>query len=56
MLRTLKSVALSAGLLAGVAFGALAGPYDAHKGKTLVVNFPAHPHYNACLLYTSRCV
>lgn len=49
MLPTLKSVALSAGLLAGVAFGAIAGPYDAHKGKTLVVNFPAHPHYNAVM-------
>ena len=49
MLHTLKSFALSAGLLAGVALGALAGPYDAHKGKTLVVNFPAHPHYNAVM-------
>jgi len=49
MLRLMQSAALSAGLLAGVAFGALAGPYDAHKGKTLVVNFPAHPHYNAVM-------
>ena len=49
MLRVMRSAALSAGLLAGVAFGALAGPYDAHKGKTLVVNFPAHPHYNAVM-------
>lgn len=25
----------------------VAGPYDDYKGTTLVVNFPAHPHYNA---------
>ncbi|MEO0914638.1 MAG: extracellular solute-binding protein, partial [Pseudomonadota bacterium] len=25
------------------------GPYDAYKGTTLVVNFPAHPHYNAVM-------
>ncbi len=24
-----------------------ANPYDAYKGTTLVVNFPAHPHYDA---------
>lgn len=33
-------IALAAGLAA-------AGPYDAYKGTTLVVNFPAHPHYDA---------
>ena len=49
MNRIVKSAALAAGLMAGVAFGALAGPYDTHKGKTLVVNFPAHPHYNAVM-------
>lgn len=26
---------------------ALAGPYEAFEGTTLVVNFPAHPHYDA---------
>jgi multiple sugar transport system substrate-binding protein len=26
-----------------------AGPYDAYKGTKLVVNFPAHPHYNAVM-------
>jgi multiple sugar transport system substrate-binding protein len=25
----------------------LASPYDKYKGTTLVVNFPAHPHYDA---------
>ena len=28
---------------------ALASPYDPYKGKTLVVNFPAHPHYDAVM-------
>ena len=32
--------ALSTGL-------AVAGPYDDYAGTTLVVNFPAHPHYDA---------
>lgn len=26
---------------------AMASPYDKYKGTTLVVNFPAHPHYDA---------
>lgn len=28
---------------------ALAGPYDAYQDTTLVVNFPAHPHYDAVM-------
>ena len=28
---------------------AQAGPYDDYAGTTLVVNFPAHPHYNAVM-------
>jgi multiple sugar transport system substrate-binding protein len=28
---------------------AVADPYQPHRGKTLVVNFPAHPHYTAVL-------
>lgn len=38
------------GSFVGVAMtttAALAGPYDAYEGTTLVVNFPAHPHYDA---------
>lgn len=34
----------AAGLTVGAA---LANPYDEYKGTTLVVNFPAHPHYDA---------
>jgi multiple sugar transport system substrate-binding protein len=38
-----------AGVLAAasVVGTALASPYDKYKGTTLVVNFPAHPHYDA---------
>lgn len=33
---------------AALAMGAaLANPYEKYKGTTLVVNFPAHPHYDA---------
>jgi multiple sugar transport system substrate-binding protein len=28
---------------------AAADPYQPHRGKTLVVNFPAHPHYTAVM-------
>jgi multiple sugar transport system substrate-binding protein len=28
---------------------AVANPYQPHRGKTLVVNFPAHPHYTAVM-------
>lgn len=40
-----------AGAVAGVmlAGGALANPYEEYAGQTLVVNFPAHPHYDAVM-------
>lgn len=47
MFKVFTGVTLAAMVLAGLAGSAQAGPYDAHKGKTLVVNFPAHPHYDA---------
>ena len=37
------------GLATGAFNAAHAGPYDAYKGTRLVVNFPAHPHYNAVM-------
>ncbi len=40
------------GTIAGIAMtatAALAGPYDPYEGTTLVVNFPAHPHYDAVM-------
>ena len=45
----LKSTAVGLTAAAVTAGAALAGPYDAHKGTTLVVNFPAHPHYDAVM-------
>lgn len=51
MLKTLMTTTM----IAGVAFtgAALAdghgGPYAPYAGETLIVNFPAHPHYNAVL-------
>jgi multiple sugar transport system substrate-binding protein len=43
-------VAFSALSLVATAFtAAYAGPYDAYQGTRLVVNFPAHPHYNAVM-------
>ena len=45
-LKTLAAAAFG-GLLAATA--AVASPYAPYKGKTLVVNFPAHPHYDAVM-------
>ena len=43
-------VAFSALSLVATAFtAAYAGPYDQYQGTRLVVNFPAHPHYNAVM-------
>ena len=47
MHKFLKKSALTLAGLAMMATTALAGPYDSYKGTTLVVNFPAHPHYDA---------
>ena len=46
MLKTLK---LATAGLAVSATALFAGPYDDYAGTTLVVNFPAHPHYNAVM-------
>ncbi len=50
MLRTLLRTTTIAGAmaLAGAA-AAQEGPYAPYAGTTLVVNFPAHPHYNAVM-------
>ncbi|MEO0829659.1 MAG: extracellular solute-binding protein [Pseudomonadota bacterium] len=44
MLKTLKSAVLATALMASTA---LANPYADYEGTTLIVNFPAHPHYDA---------
>lgn len=54
MLNCLKKTLLT-GVVMGVGVGlmatsAIAGnPYAPYKGKTLVVNFPAHPHFDAVM-------
>lgn len=45
MFKTLKASALVT-LMAGAA---LANPYADYEGTTLIVNFPAHPHYDAVM-------
>ena len=42
----LARAAAALGIAAGAAF---ADPYAPYKGETLVVNFPAHPHFNAVM-------
>lgn len=39
------------GTVAGILMmtAAVASPYDAYKGEVLVVNFPAHPHFDAVM-------
>ncbi len=43
---TLTSTAFAAAMMAGAAG---ANPYEPYAGTTLVVNFPAHPHYDAAI-------
>lgn len=38
-----------AAIAAAIASGAAANPYAPYEGTTLVVNFPAHPHYDAAI-------
>ncbi len=49
MYKPLKFIGMAAIVSMMSVSQALAGPYDAHSGTTLVVNFPAHPHYNAVM-------
>ena len=50
MLTKLTGAALGATLLATTALAdGHGGPYAPYTGTTLVVNFPAHPHYNAVM-------
>tara|TARA_B100000767_G_C19769889_1_gene539392 strand:+ start:786 stop:2126 length:1341 start_codon:yes stop_codon:yes gene_type:complete len=49
-LKTAKTTLLAFGALSlAAASAAYAGPYDEYEGTRLVVNFPAHPHYNAVM-------
>ena len=49
MIKLFKTAAISVSALALSASIAMASPYAPYKGETLVVNFPAHPHYNAVM-------
>ncbi|CCQ74467.1 extracellular solute-binding protein [Magnetospira sp. QH-2] len=49
MLNLVKTVALTAAAVTLTLGAAFANPYAPYKGKTLVVNFPAHPHYHAVM-------
>ena len=49
MKKLFKTAAVSMATLAVSTSIALANPYAPYKGETLVVNFPAHPHYNAVM-------
>ncbi|MEM6617340.1 MAG: extracellular solute-binding protein [Pseudomonadota bacterium] len=49
MLNILKKTAIAGAAVSLMAGTALADPYADYKGTTVVVNFPAHPHYNAAM-------
>ena len=49
MYKSLKRVGMAAIASLMCVSQAFASPYDAYDGTTLVVNFPAHPHYNAVM-------
>ncbi len=54
-MRNFLKKALSIFVLAGIGIGAMGttaiaeNPYTPYKGKTLVANFPAHPHFDAVM-------
>lgn len=49
MLNFLKYTTAAVAGLALMSSTAMANPYEPYEGTTLVVNFPAHPHYNAVM-------
>ena len=49
MLKVLKKSACAGAAAALMCGAALANPYEEHAGTTLIVNFPAHPHYDAVM-------
>ncbi|MEP4194686.1 MAG: extracellular solute-binding protein [Aliishimia sp.] len=49
MLKSLKITAAGVSAAAFMAGAAFANPYQEYAGTTLIVNFPAHPHYNAAM-------
>ncbi len=47
MQKLVRIAAASAIAAAAMTAAAVAGPYDPYEGETVVVNFPAHPHFDA---------
>ncbi|MEL6701167.1 MAG: hypothetical protein AAFO58_05745 [Pseudomonadota bacterium] len=47
--KSMKRVALGTSTAIALASMAAANPYAEYEGTTLIVNFPAHPHYNAVM-------
>jgi multiple sugar transport system substrate-binding protein len=45
----LKTLVSGAALVAMMTGGSFANPYEEYDGTTLIVNFPAHPHYDAVM-------
>ena len=52
--KSLIAAAAVLGMAAGAAGPAFADPYAPYRGQTLVVNFPAHPHFNAVMKVLPR--
>lgn len=48
-MKSVKASAVGVTTAAFMAGGVFANPYAEHAGTTLIVNFPAHPHYNAVM-------
>jgi len=46
LFKTLAAATTTAAMIAGAA---IANPYADYEGTTLIVNFPAHPHYDAVM-------
>lgn len=49
MFNTMKSTAVGLTTMAFMTGAAFANPYAEYAGTTLIVNFPAHPHYDAAI-------
>ncbi|TDL79629.1 sugar ABC transporter substrate-binding protein [Palleronia sediminis] len=49
MLKLMSTTAIAATMATAGAVSAQEGPYAPYEGTTLVVNFPAHPHYDAVM-------
>ena len=49
MLKSLKTTVVAGAAATLMAGTALANPYAEYEGTTLIVNFPAHPHYDAVM-------